>query len=433
MQVIALYINVLAYVFMLLYYIKNSCLNKVNIITGIYFLYLLSSVMGIIHFYSDFSLYENITIFPFVLMCFYLNIFTYPLYKYTQIENRKSSIILYSNNSFIKYLSYVLLIINIIPFVENIQALINGLDNYGMSTYLSDIHDFRQEGDTTGIFQYTLIGSICFKLTSFAYEISFLVLFYLFTRPAINKLSMLSFLLNILNYNLYAFLVSGRSTLVYTMLQLIFMFFLFKKQLPNKRKRLIIKISFLIFALVSSLFLFITISRLIVNPYMNFSLFEFISWYAGEGMLNLNEYIFNSRCATEGDYTAPFIKEIMGFDTFSENYLRRNYWQSKTGIPQHIFYTFIGNFILDYGLFFTFVIFVLISILVAKTIEFKNNKYYPLYKLIPIIIIVNIATRGFCFFTYAGVTGNKVLLQTIMWYFIFKFFSKDKPWLEKYY
>lgn len=103
--------------------------------------------------------------------------------------------------------------------------------------------------------------------------------------------------------------------------------------------------------------------------------------------------------------------------------IARLYWLPRTGIPQHIFYTFIGNFILDYGIIATFVIFILISISTVKLIKNQGN-YYPFYKLIPLSILINISSRGFCFFTYAGISGNKMLFYTIFWYIFFKFTSQ---------
>lgn len=289
-----------------------------------------------------------------------------------------------------------------------------------LASYLSDLHDERQTGEPSLIFQYSQIGMFFFKFIPILYEVSFLLLFYSLSKEKVNLISVFAFLFVILDYNLYAFLVSGRSSLVYTILQMSLCYLLFRNSFSSVYKVIINKIVVTILLVATCLFLYITISRLTVNVNLDFSFVDFITWYAGEGTLNFNEYILNSNCSTEGDYTSPYFKTVLGLDTFEENYERREFWAGKTGIPQNIFYTFIGNFISDYGLIITLLLFLIFAYWSNKIINSYSGNTVPLHKLLLLIFLINVVSRGFCFFPYAGMSGNKMILYLVLWYLLFK-------------
>ena len=416
-QIWALVINVLLYLFSLVYYVKKQNFS-INVLAAIWGIWLVSSMMGIHHFYSGIRDYSNLTILPFLVLWLYLVIFMYPIAKFKNHDHRFFCL---GNERLILYIGYFSILVCIIPFIENVYALMHGVGkDADLASYLSDLHDERQTGEPSLIFQYSQIGMFFFKFIPILYEVSFLLLFYSLSKEKVNLISVFAFLFVILDYNLYAFLVSGRSSLVYTILQMSLCYLLFRNSFSSVYKVIINKIVVTILLVATCLFLYITISRLTVNVNLDFSFVDFITWYAGEGTLNFNEYILNSNCSTEGDYTSPYFKTVLGLDTFEENYERREFWAGKTGIPQNIFYTFIGNFISDYGLIISLLLFLIFAYWSNKIINSYSGNTVPLHKLLLLIFLINVVSRGFCFFPYAGMSGNKMILYLVLWYLLFK-------------
>lgn len=64
----------------------------------------------------------------------------------------------------------------IIPFIENVYALMHGVGkDADLASYLSDLHDERQTGEPSLIFQYSQIGMFFLNLFQFYMKYPFIV------------------------------------------------------------------------------------------------------------------------------------------------------------------------------------------------------------------------------------------------------------------
>lgn len=75
--------------------------------------------------------------------------------------NLKITIIVFclGNERLILYIGYFSILVCIIPFIENVYALMHGVGkDADLASYLSDLHDERQTGEPSLIFQYSQIG-----------------------------------------------------------------------------------------------------------------------------------------------------------------------------------------------------------------------------------------------------------------------------------
>lgn len=95
---------------------------------------------------------------------------------------------------------------------------------------------------------------------------------------------------------------------------------------------------------------------------------------------------------TEGDNSFSYVKAFVGLDTFKDFLERRKYWnQRKTGVDPVLFYTYVGDWFMDFGGGITFILICIASYCMTTYIRRKGS--YNLLQL-------------FMFFVYA-----KVLLQ----------------------
>ena len=62
---------------------------------------------------------------------------------------------------------------------------------------------------------------------------------------------------------------------------------------------------------------------------------------------NINEKVWNMRKHMEGDNSFGLLKSIVGLPTPKN---KNNYWtEAKTGIKPNLFYTYIGDWVMDFG------------------------------------------------------------------------------------
>ena len=75
---------------------------------------------------------------------------------------------------------------------------------------------------------------------------------------------------------------------------------------------------------------------------------ESIEWYYGQSFLNFNNYGLDAGGIRYGDRTANFFKSFL-FDDVPHNFVERREKYSHLKIDDYYFYTFVGDFTIDYG------------------------------------------------------------------------------------
>lgn len=204
---------------------------------------------------------------------------------------------------------------------------------------------------------------------------------------------------------LYTLSLSGRSAVVFTSLNAIFTYLMFRNYIKNRNYIKRIKaIAIGIFSIFILLFSIMTFARYSMSEgAQTVSMLGWISLYAGEGMLNFNQNMWHTQAFTEGDNCFAFIKYILGMDTFTDFLERRDYWGPKMGISPSRFYTFVGDMYSDLG-YFIIPFLLTLSFILKKAIYKKHviasNKLYILY------VWGMLCVTGFTFFTYKTFTNS---------------------------
>lgn len=85
-------------------------------------------------------------------------------------------------------------------------------------------------------------------------------------------------------------------------------------------------------------------------------------------------------------------------------------------LDDYVFYSFVGDFTLDYGPFWAFVIFIIAAIVLRYKTKVYGNSVEP-HKLLLIFIIVNCCLQGsMTLFPYADIAGNLKLIMFFIFY-----------------
>lgn len=401
---------------------------KITIKSYLLLIWAISGVVSIYYYNYGIRNYRNITIIPFIYLFVLVLLSFYPILTF----NYKNVKHIVANNFFIQVSIIFIACISIEPFIENFFQV---LKTVGKSSgdYITDVYEQKNSlGDSTEYLKLSWIGRkfnvINLWLKDF---VPVLLMFYL-TKDKKKKLIVIGLIIAILNPMLFAYVNAGRVTIVTQLMYLIFIYLLMSNCLVSKLRKQIVfygSISFiLIFCLVVAITLFRYLKYAELNPNTEFSIFDWLSLYVGEGMLNFNEYMWGINTTMQGDNSFSFFKSIAGLDTFTNYLERRAYWQPRTGISGMIFYTHIGDWYGDLGAVNT-VVFVIVLVVLITAITRNKGQVISLHKFLLIAIWYKICLMGFTFYTYKTslITLNLIFLLFI--YIVLLFTKKPKVYI----
>lgn len=374
-------------------------------------IWMISSIFSII-FYEASQEYDRITILPYIFLLVCLSLSFLPFYFY----NDRHSVILINNRSVFEKIILIFCLVSVLPFIENSFHLIKTY-SFDNSDQLASLYADKMAGDFDKqkvVNWFSPIGRICNSINlKFQYCSLFLLFLYLGANSKINKFKFIAILMGCINPVLYTLSMSGRSAVVFTTLNAVLAFFIFKNYLPNhkiiRRIKFFALIIFLVFILLFSI---MTFARYSTNEgAQTVSMLGWISLYAGEGTLNFNQYMWNTHTFTEGDNCFAFIKYFLGLDTFTDFLDRRAYWGPKMGISPIRFYTFIGDMYSDLGFFVLFII-IFIVVLFRKSIF--QRQLISSFTLYCLYIWGMLCITGVTFFSFKVFSASLDLFVGIM-------------------
>jgi oligosaccharide repeat unit polymerase len=330
-----------------------------------------SSIFSLIFYLLDPVRHPNITLIPYLFLqvCFFISI--YPIRKF---KNESINKIKVTSPLLLVYFCVFLSIISILPFFENVIHFFSVyIDESGVG--LVGIYEDKMDNTIDKhkmITWFSPVGKICHNFVGSFSPLSIFLLFYFFTKPRINKWLLMGLTVSSIEPVLYSLNMSGRGGCTFFIFKAIFLYFLFYEKFSvNARKIIMLSGVGLILLLIIPL---IILSQ---TRFENSSStgFYITSLYLGEGTVNFSNLMWNDiREYTQGDNSFCYFKSILGFDTFKDYLDRRDFWnESKLGIPVHIFYTYIGDWFMDFGAIGTLMLTIFLSLIVWKIISIKNK------------------------------------------------------------
>lgn len=306
----------------------------------------------------------NLTLSPFIFfhVCFAISIA--PIIKFKESSLAKIRV---ANPSYLYILFLLFSIVAVVPFVENI---IHVISIYGEeSAVLSEIYDEKMEvgfDAAKTVYWLSTIGKIGNSVTGkFSLLLPFLLFYYL-TFKKINTILLIGLILAAVNPLLFQLSIAGRGSLSFFILDVIFLYFLFRKKIPIERAK---KIKLYGFVGILSAILLLSIITIVrkEGTGATFSNLQMVGFYLGKPHLSFNNDMWNIKQLTQGDNSFSFIKSILGIDTFTDFMARREFWnESKIGILPHIFYTYIGDIFMDFGAFGTLLLTLFVAFIIRN-------------------------------------------------------------------
>ena len=382
-------------------------------------IYGISSVMSIIFYFQPLThtngqLNGNISVFPLIYWIVLFLITIIPL-----IQFDRSSIQSFKCNSrILHYIAFFGFVVSIIPFFEQLMLapeLMGGgaIEELGQS--IGDLHD------NATLDNMSFLGRNGLRFNIAIYDLSFIILFLQFLQIKKNKKVMFYLFVIIVTRNLTGIIAGHRSAAIEVVMKIILITLIAYPLIESEQKKAIRKYMYWIFGVVGVVFLIITIGRQMlysVTKSSDFTMAYYLSWYAGEGLINFNQYLPIMKHTTDGQLTCWYFLQLLGQNppqlTYEYMYGEMTNIQ---GIPQNIFYTYIGNFVQDFGFFITALLLPLISLIVKGATRVRDT-VMPISTLYLFVFFTSIILQGVTSYCYCGHHGKFVIWNLLIYFLL---------------
>lgn len=356
---------------------------------------------------------KPIHLFPFIYLFIMLLLATSTVLKY---DVKKISGIQRPNSLYFLIVSLFFVVPSLIHSPSTISHIQEGIvkmvvdSRAGNEMYREAIERSYQSG-TGGVSNIMAIFSSAF------YNIGVLLTFYYLTLSKRNKWLSAALILSTLIGLLVYVSLGQRGGVILRLFTIIVTYFAFKTYYPQKVQKILKYAGIIVVVLVSVPIVLITMSRFGSDEG---SSFDSALQYAGQENINFNYYGLNDGGVRYGDRTAPLFKKMIGFQNVPDNY-----WQRRDKYPQlkmddDVFYTFVGDFTIDYGPIIAVFLFLIFTALFLNATKVKG-KQIKFHQLILVHFVMCICAQGgMSLFSFSDTAGNLQIIVVVIAYFLFK-------------
>lgn len=206
-------------------------------------------------------------------------------------------------------------------------------------------------------------------------------------------------------------------------------YFMFHGFMENKIRKVVKRIAIIFFVLLLVPFVAITVSRF--GDSRNTTAMGSMIAYAGKAPINFNKYVYNTNDIRYGDRTANLFKKMLGYDV-PANHEEGQILYSHLKIDDSTFYTFVGDFVMDFGVVGAAVLFVTLTLFLLFVVRIKGH-IMGLHQLFVIYFVVTICAQGGMYMFSFTYSGNWKIIGAIFFYFILLYDFNATPKNERKY
>jgi oligosaccharide repeat unit polymerase len=249
------------------------------------------------------------------------------------------------------------------------------------------------------------------------FNMGVLLFFYYLTLKKNNKFILiglfLSFVLSLLTYTS----LGQRGLIIELLFVIIITFFVLRKFISEKIKKSIKYIGIFIIIVIAVPLVALTNSRFENEDGGSQTS---VYYYLGQENLYFNIYGLDDGGIRYGDRTFPLFKRMVGFDNVPTNFWERREKYPNLKINDEVFYTFVGDFTLDFGPFIAPLIFLIFTIFILKKTRIRDG-ILQFHQLILIHLLLCLCMLGgMKLFPFSDVGGNLQLIVYLIAYIVFR-------------
>ncbi len=380
------------------------------------FSYLLYSIASLLLYNSPFYTFEHIRLFPFIYLYLMLMLAFSPILKYDdyKIKEIQKPTTIFLNTVCIIFIvaSLAQLPTIISDFAISIIILLT-IPSGGQELYNEAMQHYSYFSGDGNIENLASIISNAFG------NFGILLFFYYLTRNKHSKLILIGLFLSCIISILTNISLGQRGPILEILLSLIITYFALRKFIQPKINKIIKIIGIFLLIATSVPLIALTISR-----FGDFEggIISSVYYYVGQEKLYFNNYGLDNGGIRYGDRTFPLFKRMLGFDNVPHNFWERRQKYPELKINDEVFYTFVGDFTLDFGPFAAPLIFILFTLFVLNETRIRNGRIL-FHQLILIHFVMCVCMLGgMKLYPFSDVGGN---LQLIGYFVAFICFRLD--------
>ncbi len=362
--------NILATFYLLLWVVtlvwyqsKSKRLDGGTAIIGSYILYAIFSLLTLNDELFNF-LFNPLKLFPYLFLYAMLMIALSPAI-YTHFH--PSHTIEEPHTRMLNAIAVLIIVCSIllVPYIaENFSSGLVKLftdADAGKDAYMEQAEGASDSG--SGI---SNIPAILFNAMS---DLTVFLCFYFLTLKKKNFWLIFGLFFSIVISVLVPIIQGARGNVVAAMFTVVVGYMMFRQFIEKKLNRLIQVIG-LSFMLATAL----PITAITVSRFGNMStgIASFLNWYVGQGSLYFNNYAFDTGGTRNGDRILNLAKRAIDSDT-PKNYVERRDKYHNLNIDDNLFTTFVGDFIVDFGIVLTVIIFIVFNLYVLYQIRPRDG------------------------------------------------------------
>ena len=385
----------------------------------ILFSYLLYSIASLILYNikdNTFNTFNEIYLFPFIYLYLMLMLATWPIlrYDYNKInEIQRPSTILINSISIIFIVASLFHLPTIISdFSEGLIKLLIS-SSAGQELYDTGMIDSDKIGDGT-------ISNAPAIISSAMSGIGTLLFFYYLTLKEYNKVIVIGLFLSCIVGILTSISRGQRGGIVETLLVMIISYFALRKFIPIKINKRIKIIGISLIIIVAVPLIALTNSRFGEVESNNGGSSDSFYSYVGQENLYFNNYGLDDGGIRYGDRTFPAFKRMLGFDNVPDNFMQRRQKYQNLKINDEVFYTFVGDFTIDFGPTIALIMFIVFTLFMLKKTRIRNGRM-QFHQLILLHFVRSVCILGgMKLYAFSDLGGNLQLIVYILAFICFR-------------
>ena len=256
------------------------------------------------------------------------------------------------------------------------------------------------------------IPSIIFNIFS---PLAFILFFYYLTLERRYRWAEIGFGLCILIKSFYSLSNGQRTEVTMSVINIFVAFVALKPMLSERLKKWVRSILVILAIAIAIPFIALSISRF---GQKEGGLSGGLIYYIGEAPYYFNNYAYDADGGRQGDRTCNVFKKMIG-QPAPNGILDVREAYPALEIDDSIFSSFVGDFVIDFGLILTALLFIIFSILFTRLTPTNGPNTIPFHRLILVYFAMSVCMQGGMYLFNYSFEGNLQIIAILIFYIIF--------------
>lgn len=405
-----IYVAILGY---MLFYHQRQMDGRWGVGSYILLSYLLYPIVGAFWFFNPHNVYGDILplrLIPFLYLALMEWIAVRPILQYDRNNIQQ---IEPPSMIFLHVFAVIYMLCTLVQIPHIITHMADGLRAIMVDTAAgADLYLESQDQDSSFDGAISNIPSIIFNIFS---PLAFILFFYYLTLERRHRWAEIGFGLCILIKSFYSLSNGQRTEVTMSIINIFVAYIALKPMLPARLQKWVRGVLVGLAICIAIPFIALSISRF---GEREGGLSGGLIYYIGEAPYYFNDYAFDADGGRHGDRTCNVFKKLVGISSPNGIFDVRDA-HPTLDIDDSLFTSFVGDFVIDFGLLITALLFIIFSILFTRLTPTNAPNTLPFHRLILIYFAMSVCMQGGMYLFSYSFEGNLQILAILFFYGVF--------------